>query len=427
MTATIFAVSSGAPPAAIAIVRVSGAQAGAVARALIGTIPEPRRATLRRLRDAAGETLDRALVLWFPGPETATGEDVLELHVHGGRAVIAAVERAVAAVPDTRRAEAGEFTRRALLAGRIDLAQAAGLADLLEAETELERRAALAMSEGAFSNDLRGWLDRLSAVRAMLEATIDYDGEGDVATGGESFAVELRSLHGDLVRRAAVPTSERVREGWRVVIAGPPNAGKSSLFNALLERDAAIVTPTAGTTRDRIEAPVQREGQRYTLIDTAGLAEWTDDAIEREGIRRSRAALRTADLVIWVAEEPPAADARRPIWVWGRCDEPGREQMQRGELAVSVRRPATIVELWVRVRVALSDAIATTESYLLHDAQQAVLTRAAGEVGAAMAARDLLIAAEHLRSAAQQLGGLLGIDHVDAMLDALFARFCVGK
>ena len=182
----------------------------------------------------SGATLDRALVLWFPGPDTATGEDLLELHLHGGRAVIAAVERAIAAVPGTRRAEPGEFTRRALMAGRIDLAQAAGLADLLEAETELQRRAALSASEGALSREVEAWLRRLSAVRAEVEAAIDYDEEGDVGMA-EDVGPTLAALAEDLRRRLAAPTSERVREGWRIVIAGPPNAGKSSLLNAMLE------------------------------------------------------------------------------------------------------------------------------------------------------------------------------------------------
>lgn len=427
MNDTIYAVSSGAPPAAIAIVRVSGGQAASIARSLAGGVPKPRHATVRRLRDADGGTLDRALVLWFPGPDSATGEDLLELHLHGGRAVIAAVERAIASVAGTRRAEPGEFTRRALLNGRIDLAQAAGLADLLEAETETQRRAALMMSEGAFSREVRGWLDRLSDVRARLEAAIDYDEEGDVEAAGATYRDDLEVLAAMLERRVAAPTSERVREGWRVVIAGPPNAGKSSLFNAMLGRDAAIVAPVAGTTRDRIELRVQRDGQLFTLIDTAGLAEWTDDPIEREGIRRSRAVIAAADLVLWLADEAPPAEARHRLWLRGRCDVPGRAGGGPWDLAVSAQVPETIERVWGEVARSLSTMIVATEGYLLQEVQRAAVARASSEIKDAHSSVDPLIAAEHLRLAAVALAGILGADQVDAMLDALFARFCVGK
>lgn len=423
MTDTIYAVSSGASPAAIAVLRVSGPVAGEVARSVAGGVPEARRATLRRLRDAAGETLDHALVLWFPRPATATGEDLLELHLHGGRAVISAVERAVAALGTTRRAEPGEFTRRALLNGRIDLAQAAGLADLLEAETELQRRTALSASEGALSREVAGWLARLSDVRAQVEAAIDYDEEGDVA-GSEDAVRSLIALANDLERRLAAPSSERVREGWRVAIVGPPNAGKSSLFNAMLERDAAIVAPIPGTTRDVITARVVRDGQLYTLIDTAGLAETTDDPIEREGIRRSLEMLGTVDLVLWMGDAPPT-HAVQTLWLRGRCDE-GCAADER-DLAVSARLPATVALLWERIATILAGQIVMTEGYLLQEGQKEVLAQATGHVGAAIAAGDPLLRAEHLRLAGARLAALVGVDHTEAMLDALFSRFCVGK
>lgn len=427
MSETIFAVSSGGPPAAIAVLRVSGPVAGMVVVTLAGALPTPRRATLRRLRDRRGEMLDHALVLWFPGPDTATGEDLLELHLHGGRAVVAAVERAVAEVEGTRRAEPGEFTRRALLSGRIDLTQAAGLADLLEAETESQRRAALTMSEGAFGRDLRRWLVRLSDMRASIEAAIDYDEEGDVAFDSAAFRDDLVSLSRELDQHLSMPTSERVREGWRIVIAGPPNAGKSSLFNALLERDVAIVAPIAGTTRDRIEARVQREGQIYTLIDTAGLAEWTDDPVEQEGIRRSREMIDTADLVLWMDDSSPPATLRRALWLKGRCDEAGRGNRGACDLAVSSRRPKTIERLWTLLRHALADALPATEAYLLQEEQHSVLAAASRALNLAAQAVDPLIVADHLRHAAAHLSRLLGVDHIEAMLDALFSRFCVGK
>lgn len=422
MTETIYAVSSGAAPAAIAVLRVSGPIAATVATALAGAIPEPRRATLRRLRDADGATLDHALVLWFPGPDSAMGEDVLELHCHGGRAVIAAVERAIAAL-GARRAEAGEFTRRALLAGRIDLTQAAGLADLLAAETETERRAALAASEGGLSREIAGWLERLSACRAEIEAAIDYDEEGDV--GGTPDATSLAALADEIARRLAAPTSERVREGLRVVVAGPPNAGKSSLFNAMLGKDAAIVAPIAGTTRDRIEGRVEREGRLFTLVDTAGLAEWTDNPIEAEGIRRSRQATATADLVLWMADGAPPPEIARVLWLHGRADRRGQGDPR--QLAVSVTDPATIDRVWAAVVAAASAILPVTEPYLLHQAQREIVAAAQAELRSAIVTPDLLVRADHCRVAASRLGSLLGRDATEAMLDALFSRFCVGK
>ena len=426
MTPTIFAVSSGAPPAAIAVIRVSGPAAAEVAAKVAGGAPEPRRAALRRLRDAGGETLDHALVLWFPGPASATGEDLLELHVHGGRAVIAAIERAVVTVPGTRAAEPGEFTRRALLNGRIDLAQATGLADLLEAETETQRRSALTLADGALSRDVHGWSARLADVRARLEASIDYDEEGDVARD-DPWGETLAKLSVDLLRHVAGPTSERVREGWRVVVAGPRNAGKSSLFNSMLGREAAIVSPVAGTTRDRIEARVSRAGQVYTLVDTAGLAEWTDDPLEREGIVRSRAAVAVADLVLWVADEPPPEGLAATLWIRGRSDEPGRGGEGAWDLNVSARLPASVETLWSLVASRFAGRLATAEGYLLGERQHVALREAAADVDRAAKAVDPLIAAEHLRHAARVLAALLGADPLDAMLDALFARFCVGK
>ena len=424
---TIFAVSSGPAPAAIAVLRVSGAGAAEVAAMVASGVPAPRRAVLRRLRDATGATLDRALVLWFPGPATATGEDLLELHLHGGRAVIAAVERAIAAVPGTRRAEPGEFTRRALMAGRIDLAQATGLADLLAAETEGDRRAAIALTDGAFSRDVRRWLDALSGVRALIEAAIDYDDEDDVRVDGALIEVPLRGLITDLGARLAAPSVERAREGLRVVLAGPPNAGKSSLLNALAGRDAAIVAPVAGTTRDRIEVTVHRAERTYTIVDTAGLAETTDDAIEAAGIARALEAAAAADLILWLGDTPPP-DAARSLWLRSRCDVEGRASAEQGEaLAVSALRPESVDALWDMIAVRAEAIIPAPEQYLIHARQQDAVREAASLCVAAISERDPVLLAEGLRQAARILARLLGIDETEAMLDALFSRFCVGK
>ena len=243
MADTIFALSSGAPPAAIAVVRISGPQAASALCALAGRLPPERRAVAAVLRDARRQVLDRALVLWLPGPQTATGEDIAELHLHGGRAVIAAVTATLTHLPGLRPAQPGEFTRRAFLNGRIDLAEAEGLADLLSAETELQRQAALAMSGGAFSRQVELWRERLLALSAAVEAVLDFADEDDVATLPVDFLQRIDGLRLEIADWLSRPSAEILREGYRVVIAGPPNAGKSTLFNILVQSEAAIATP----------------------------------------------------------------------------------------------------------------------------------------------------------------------------------------
>jgi tRNA modification GTPase len=419
---TIAAVSSGRPPAAIAVLRVSGPKAEEVARTLAGELPEPRRASMRTLRDAAGAALDQALVLWFSGPRTATGENLLELHLHGGRAVIAAVERAVLAVAGVRVAEAGEFTRRALLNGRIDLAQAEGLADLLAAETEAQRRAALAVAEGGLSRAVAGWLDRLVGIRALVEAMIDHDDEDDVGDHHAAVQATLSALSAELAEALARPTVERASQGIRVVLAGPPNAGKSSLFNALLGRDAAIVTPIAGTTRDRIEAVVHRNGTTFTLVDTAGLNDTTEDVVELMGIVRSRSAMASADLLLWLGESDLPDGA---IAIHSRSDLPDRAEVPAGALAVSIYDPASVERIWADIAHRTAGLIPATESYLLHEAQRGLIAEAADDL--ADCSSDLLVRAESLRRASRALARIVGVDETEAVLDRLFARFCIGK
>ena len=423
---TIVALSSGAPPAAIAIVRVSGPHCRDVLRRSIGDVPAPRIATLRAVRDGTGALLDRALVLWFPGPATATGEDVAEFHLHGGRAVVAAVEAAIADMAGVRRAQPGEFTRRALRNGRIDLAQAQGLADLLAAETRAAHRAALAGTEGLVGGAIRAWLDTLSAIRARMEAWIDHDGEGDVPAEAPVIAGPLVALRAEMAAVLARPPVERLHDGFRIVLAGPPNAGKSSLFNALLAREAAIVTPIAGTTRDRLEAAVVRDGQAYVLFDTAGLAAATDDPIEAIGIARSREAMAAADLLLWLADDPPPEGGTETLWLHARADVPGRGAKAAGQaLAVSIADRASIDRLWSKL--AERAALGTDAPFLLHRAERDAVAHAMQCCDAALAGHDPLIVAEELRVAAAVLGKTLGVDVTEAMLDALFARFCLGK
>jgi len=424
MTDTIFALSSGRPPAAIAVVRVSGPNARAAGEALAGTLPPPRIAGLRRLRDVEGGTLDQALTLFFPGPATATGEDLLELHLHGGRAVVAAVEAALASQVGLRRAEPGEFTRRALINGRLDLAQAEGLADLLEAETDMQRRAALAMAEGGMSRTITDWLDRLSMAAARVEAELDFGDEDEVtqATGLDLPAL-LAPVVLEMVAMLARPPVERLRDGVMVVLAGPRNAGKSSLFNALLGRAAAIVTDIAGTTRDVLEAGVIRAGLPYRLVDTAGLTNQTADPIEAIGITRAKAQLDAADLILWLGE-PDAAPANA-LKIGARGDELEHDRVSVDHVT-SVHDQASIDALWAIISQRSQQLIGDLTCGALHARHRSLLSEALSALQA-VDGHDLLLDAEHLRIANRALAAILGRDATEAMLDALFGRFCLGK
>ena len=422
---TIYAVSSGAPPAAIAVLRLSGAGAFAAVRALAGDLPEPRRAALRALRHD-GELLDRALVLIFPGPDSATGEDVAELHLHGGRAVVRAIEAALAAMPGLRPAEPGAFTRRALEHGRIDLSEAEGLGDLLMAETDAQRRAAMRAAEGAVRREVEGWTARVLGLAAQVEALLDHSDEEDVANAdpGPALRVAATALAREIDAVALRPPVERLRDGIRVVLAGPPNAGKSTLLNALAERDAAIVSPIAGTTRDRIEAPVVRDGVAWLLIDTAGLAEAPGDAIEAIGVARAREALAGADLILWLGDDAPASGA---LWVHARADEASRARAPEGSIAVSAKTGAGLDALWRRLGECARTLLPPADQIALNQRQRTLCTAAARSLHAAAGEPDLILFAEHLRSARRAFDAITGRADVEAMLDTLFARFCIGK
>ncbi len=425
MSETIFALSSGAPPAAIAVVRISGPRAGDALRALAGKLPAPRRATSVILRDASGEVLDRALTLWLPGPATATGEDIAELHCHGGRAVIASVEAALAALPQLRRATSGEFTRRAFANGKIDLAEAEGLADLLSAETELQRKSAQAMAGGGFSRTVEAWREQLLARSAALEAMLDFADEDDAASLPGDFAAKLETLRSEIADWLARPRAEALREGFRVVLAGPPNSGKSTLFNALIELDAAITAPIAGTTRDVLTQSVAIAGVPFRFADTAGLREAVGDTIEAIGVTRARAAMDDADLVLWLGPE-----GEGPAGGWeiepqaDRPDHPAKREPRHrlsaltGEGLEALRR-----DLVTHARAALprpgAAALNARQHRLLGDAEVAL-------VGATRQS-DPLLAAENLRLARLAFDALLGRTTTEDMFDALFGRFCIGK
>lgn len=420
---TIFALSSGQPPAAIAIVRISGREAGDALRVLAGRLPEPRMATLMTLgRDPV---LDRALVLFFPGPNSATGEDLVELHLHGGRAVVAAVEQALLTLTGLRRAAPGEFTRRAFANGRIDLAEAEGLGDLLMAETEGQRRNAMALADGVLSRAVRGWRTRMIDMAAAIEARIDFADEDDVPNDDGGAADGITSLLEEIEAMLRTPPAERLRDGLRVALGGPPNSGKSTLFNALVGREAAIATPIAGTTRDLIEYPVQFGGLAFVFVDTAGLRE-TDDVIERIGVDRAQAAIDSADIVLWLGdpEDAPAGALR----VHPRCDLPGRDATPEGcDLAVSAATGAGMEALAAALVSRGTSLLPREGEIALARRQRQALEECAESLRISRGSDDILIVAEALRGARAALDMLTGDGGVEPLLDAIFSRFCIGK
>ena len=426
MTDTIFALSSGSPPAGIAVVRISGPHAGAALRALAGHLPEPRRASAVRLRDPVdGALLDRALALWLPGPGTATGEDVAELHLHGGRAVIAAVEIALARLPGLRRAEAGAFTRRAFANGRIDLAEAEGLADLLSAETELQRRSALAMASGELSRMVESWRVRVLELSAAVEAALDFYDEDDLAVGPIGLSSDCCTLADELETWLRRPRAEILREGFRVVIAGPPNAGKSTLFNVLVDSEAAIATPIPGTTRDVLTRPVALDGVPFVFADTAGLRTDSQDVVERIGIERALAASEAADLVLWLG---PADERAEGAWLLApQCDRSDRTAVANSRHTISALTGEGIDALRADLIATARAAMPAPGEVALGQRQHRLLDECRAAIADAAQAHDSLLAAEHLRLARVALDRLVGRSGTEDMLDALFGRFCIGK
>lgn len=425
MEDTIFALSSGVAPAGIGVIRISGPTAFAAVAAMAGSLPPPRTARVRALRDGAGALLDRALILVFPGPATATGEDLAEFHCHGGRAVIAAVLAALGTQSGLRPALAGEFTRRALGNGRIDLAEAAGLADLLSADTERQRIAALAAAEGIVSQRVRGWLDRLAMLAALTEAQLDFSDEDDVDADDAALAAVVAGKTALVRELQAVldnPPVERLRDGVHVVLAGPPNSGKSTLVNCLGQRELAIVSPIAGTTRDRIEATVTRNGLVYVLTDTAGLTA-SDDPVEQIGVTRAEAAITRADILLWLGDDqPPRGDA---IWVRARADVADRAVLPSADLSVSQSDGGSIERLWIMIAAAAEALMPRGDALAFRETEREACRRAVTILQAEES--DPLIVGEQLRLATRALATILGVDATETMLDALFGKFCIGK
>jgi tRNA modification GTPase len=489
---TIFALSSGRPPAAIAVVRISGPHARLALEALSGRLPQPRQASLALLRDpGSGESLDEALALWFPSPRSETGEDMAELQLHGGRAVIAAVLAALGRLPGFRPAEAGEFTRRAFENGRLDLTAVEGLADLIGAETEVQRRQAYRQLKGMLGDRAETWRGRLIQALALVEAGIDFSDEADVPAELIRPALDIaRELHDEIDGALArAGRGERLRDGLVVAIAGPPNAGKSTLLNRIAKREAAIVSPFAGTTRDVIEVHLDLGGYPVTLLDTAGMRE-TEDPVEQEGVRRARERAAAADLVLWVTEagrpvtdfprfsgssiteelggrpmadavagslgfrssdllDGPLADPRRRSTsgsgpaaeepaVWVIRNKVDLFSLSRNEeefisdhkfISLAAVSGLGVDELLQRLTVYVQRFFGLESGLITRERHRSLLTAAKLALARALSessGRDELIA-EELRLAARALGRLTGKVDVEDVLDAIFRDFCIGK
>jgi tRNA modification GTPase len=430
---TIFAPGAGVGKAAIAIIRLSGPQTPKVVESIAGTLPPPRVARYAALRDPdGGELLDRGIVLFFPAPASATGEDYAEFQIHGGQTVVEAVLAALSRQPGLRPAEPGEFVRRGFVNGKLDLSQAEALADLIEAQTQAQRRQALRLAGGALRRKVEAWRAALIDALALVEAALDFSDEADVEDFDRRRLAELLApIREDMSAALAEhPASERMREGFRVMILGPPNAGKSTLINALTRRDLAIVSPRAGTTRDMIEAHLEVDGLPVTVVDTAGLRDAVDE-IEKIGVDRVFDAIGAADLAIWLSPEglaPPDSVAGDIdiLHVASKCDlvaaspgwlplcAPTGEGLER-----------LLAEISARARARLGDGHTALFARARHRSATQITREAI--VAALSSPKPLELVAEDLRRAAWALGKIVGSVDVEDILDAVFSRFCIGK
>jgi tRNA modification GTPase len=434
---TIFALSSGGLPAGLAVIRISGPEAFSVSSELCGTLPPPRRAALRTVRAVDGSPIDTGLVLVFPKGQSFTGEDTVELQLHGGRAVVAAVQALLGSM-GLRQADAGEFSRRAFDNGRLDLVEVEGLADLLAAETEMQRRLAIDHSSGRQSMLYQDWLATLTRIRALTEAELDFPDEDDVPGAlSDTLWPELEVLHGAMRKHVTDGgAAEIIRDGFRVAIAGRPNAGKSSLLNALAKRDVAIVTAIAGTTRDVIGLDVDLGGYLVHLMDTAGLRE-TDDPVEREGVHRALVATDSSDLVLYLKaaddfEEALAVPAGRPVvTVLSKCDliGSGSSVSSMDTLQISVRTGEGIDSLTKRITEIIASRVSAGSTGPARRRQRELIAQALGELETVLDARQapLEVRAEGLRRASHALEKMLGRIDADDLLGLVFSEFCIGK
>lgn len=437
MNDTIFALSSAPGRAGVALVRVSGPEAEACIRSLTGRgVPEPRKAMLRRLQDGAGELIDQGLVLWFAAPASFSGEHMAEFHVHGGRAIAAKVIAALATIPGCRPAEPGEFTRRAVENGKLDLTQAEALIDLINAETDTQRCQALAQYGGALTSLYGDWRARLIRALAWAEAEIDFSDEeipADLVTRSRSELLQIYQAiqrHIDDARRGEI-----IREGIFLTVIGPPNAGKSSLINALAQRDVAIVAEMAGTTRDVIEVRLDLGGYAVIVADTAGLRA-AADAVESEGVRRAMARAEVSDLVLLLLDSsaedpfaglPPGTADRASLTVWNKTDLAAPRSLEG--LRLSLKTGAGFDEVLAAITRKVSEKLDTSQEapVLTRARHRHALEQALGALKRAIAASDAELHAEDLRLAVRWIGRITGRVDVEELLDAVFRDFCIGK
>ncbi|UYO54127.1 tRNA uridine-5-carboxymethylaminomethyl(34) synthesis GTPase MnmE [Rhodopseudomonas palustris] len=434
---TIFALATGPLPSAIAILRVSGSRAGDVLRALTGSLPSPRRAVRCDLRTRDGEMIDDGVALWFPAPASATGEDIAELHIHGSRAVAAALIKTLSAFEGVRPAEPGEFTRRGFENGKLDLTEAEGLDDLIHADTDAQRRQALRQLGGVLGDRARRWRDQIIEALALVEAGIDFSDEGDVADElmGPARA-KIAELSAEIAEVLAQQgRGEKLRDGMVVAIAGPPNVGKSTLINRLARREVAIVSPHAGTTRDVIEVQLDLDGYPVTVIDTAGLRD-SDDPVEQEGVRRARSRAASADLVLWLSTATDASDpdvSGPEVWrvrnkidlAVGDAGSGGAEHAFR----ISAATGEGFAELLRELTRFAAQYLGSAEAGLItRDRHRLLLAEASASLERSLVsglAEEIV--AEELRASAHSLGRLLGRVDVEDVLGEIFSRFCIGK
>jgi len=436
---TIYALSTAPGKAGVAVIRISGPAARAALERMAPPAPEPRKVAFRTIRHPeTAAVLDQAVVLFFASKSSETGEDVAELQLHGGRAVVRAVLDALSRLPGARLAEPGEFARRAFENGRIDLAAAEGLADLIDAETEGQRRQAILHASGAVSSLYTRWRQALIEASALVEAAIDFSDEGDVASDAFARAAAIVRDLEPAIRRHLDDghRSEILRDGFRVALAGPPNAGKSSLLNALARRDAAIVSEEAGTTRDVIEVRLDLGGLPVIVADTAGIRA-TSSSVEQEGIRRTLVHAGDADLVLWLVDatdpqwSPPSdlLSGSPPLVVVNKIDLRATATSEDA-VSISAETGVGIDSLIGRISSLAADRIGQLDEPAISQARHRVLLEdchAALTLFVAANPAEVELRAEDLRRAAHCLGRVIGRVDVEDVLDQVFARFCIGK